>query len=244
MLSLPDIENKIICADALDILPELPAGAVDVIITDPVWPGAKADLPGKYEAPEIFARAAQEFPRIAGRLVVHLGQTTDPRLLNFIPRTLPFVQVCWLRWIPPRYRGPILLTADVAYVFGHTRLPADGSRVFGAEVNSRYQNGKINDAMSDPDCPHPTPRSITHVAWLVQRFSRPGDLILDPFCGSGTTCLAAKLAGRRFCGIDKDKSFADYSLERVSQPDLFTTDEPQADPAVQSEIFKPEETVE
>lgn len=241
MISLSEIENQIICGDSLEILPHLPAGAVDVIITDPLWPGAKAELPGKEHAVEIFARAAQEFPRIAPRLVVHLGQMTDPRLLNFIPRALPFVQCCWLRWIPPRYRGPILLTADIAYVFGHTRLPADGSRVFGSEVNSRFQRGKLNDAMSDPDCPHPTPRSITHVAWLVQRFSRPGDMILDPFCGSGTTCKAAKLAGRRFCGIDVDPVFADYARDHVSQPDLFTKPAPTPAAEVQSDFLKPSE---
>lgn len=36
---------------------------------------------------------------------------------------------------------------------------------------------------------------------LITAFSKPGDLVLDPFCGSGSTLLAAQIAGRRYFGI-------------------------------------------
>lgn len=221
-MTLADIENKLIVGDSVEILPRLPEGEVAAIITDPVWPGSSVDLPGSEDPIGILTRAAALFPRLTGRVIIHFGQKTDPRALSAIPLELPFVQVCWLKWVPCMYHGPILVSADVAYVFGHKKLPGDGSRVFGAEHTSVWNPRKRDDARFDPDNNHPCPRSLEHVSWLVQRFSRPGDLILDPFCGSGTTLVAAKLAGRRYCGIEIKTEFAEYAQDRLSRPDLFT----------------------
>jgi DNA modification methylase len=43
------------------------------------------------------------------------------------------------------------------------------------------------------------------------------DLVLDPFCGSGTTAVAAKQLGRRYIGIEIDPTFAQQADERVKQ---------------------------
>jgi hypothetical protein len=222
MLTLADIENQILCADALEILPQIPSGLCASIVTDPVWPGCDVGLPGTGEATELFARAAASFSRIAPRLIVIVNLTTDPRFFSGVPSEWPFVQLCWLEFIPGRYRGPIFNSADVAYVYGHRQLPGDGTKVFGSRNISVWRKTKPYEAAADPDCPHPCPRSITHTAWLVSRFSRPGDLILDPFCGSGTTCLAAKLAGRRYCGIEIEPKFVEYARDRLSRRDLFS----------------------
>jgi DNA modification methylase len=43
-----------------------------------------------------------------------------------------------------------------------------------------------------------------------------GDIVLDPFAGSGTTCVAARRLGRRFVGIDLNSDFCAYALDRVA----------------------------
>lgn len=212
-----DYINKIICGDALEILPEIPDKSVDSIITDPVWPGSRVDLPGRHNSVEILREAATHFARITDRVIIHFGQMTDPRHLVVIPPELPFVQVCWLRWIPVRYQGPVMVGSDVVYVFGHKKLPGDGSKVFGGECNhvTNVHDKYGLDNRNDAKCKHPTPRSFVHTNWLIKRFSRPGDIILDPFCGSGTTCKAARVNGRQFIGIDTKQEFADYARESV-----------------------------
>ncbi len=50
---------------------------------------------------------------------------------------------------------------------------------------------------------------------LVQDFTEPGDLVLDPFCGSGTTGVACLRLGRRFIGIEKDPKWANVARERM-----------------------------
>lgn len=47
-------------------------------------------------------------------------------------------------------------------------------------------------------------------------FSREGDLVVDPFVGSGTTCASAKKLGRDFRGFDISKKYVKLTLERLS----------------------------
>ncbi len=49
---------------------------------------------------------------------------------------------------------------------------------------------------------HPTEKAVGILLPLIRSFSRPGDLVLDPFSGSGSTLVAAALSGRRYFGID------------------------------------------
>ena len=50
---------------------------------------------------------------------------------------------------------------------------------------------------------------------LVELFTDPDDLVLDPFCGSGTTGVACLRLGRRFIGIEKDATYAAVARERL-----------------------------
>jgi DNA modification methylase len=50
---------------------------------------------------------------------------------------------------------------------------------------------------------------------LVKIYTRPGDLVLDPFCGSGRTLQACMNTGRRAFGIDIDSKWVDYCLENI-----------------------------
>lgn len=63
---------------------------------------------------------------------------------------------------------------------------------------------------------HPTPKPIELMRWLVRLVSRPGDLILDPFCGSGSTLIAALLEGRDVVGIENHPPYVALAKERVA----------------------------
>ena len=62
---------------------------------------------------------------------------------------------------------------------------------------------------------HPTQKPITLFSPLVADFSNPGDLILDPFCGSGTTLVAAAMLGRRYIGIEIEEKYVKIAEERL-----------------------------
>lgn len=66
------------------------------------------------------------------------------------------------------------------------------------------------------DCTHPTVKPLTLMSYLITLGSRPGDVVLDPFLGSGTTALAAKKLGRKFVGIEREKEYVEIARARIN----------------------------
>lgn len=66
---------------------------------------------------------------------------------------------------------------------------------------------------------HPTQKPLYLLKKILLASTREGDLILDPFCGSGTTGVACKLLGRKFIGIDNDADFIALAKERLIHVD-------------------------
>jgi site-specific DNA-methyltransferase (adenine-specific) len=98
---------------------------------------------------------------------------------------------------------------------GHSRWNGGGRRgVFTHLTNQPGREGT-----------HPTEKPVPLMSELVSLFTQPGDLICDPFMGSGTTGIACVKAGRRFAGIELDPRYFDLSCRRISdalsRPDLF-----------------------
>lgn len=62
---------------------------------------------------------------------------------------------------------------------------------------------------------HPTQKPLSAMFTLVDTFSRPGHVVLDPFCGSGTSLLAAKLSNRHFVGFEIDARYAAIANRRL-----------------------------
>jgi len=64
---------------------------------------------------------------------------------------------------------------------------------------------------------HPTQKPEKLYAKLVLASSKPGDVVFDPFMGSGTSCVVAKKLGRHFVGIEKEKEYCLLALKRLQR---------------------------
>jgi site-specific DNA-methyltransferase (adenine-specific) len=64
---------------------------------------------------------------------------------------------------------------------------------------------------------HPTQKPVELLDRIISLCSNVGDLVLDPFCGSGTTGVVSISRGRKFIGIDLDASYIELSRGRISQ---------------------------
>lgn len=67
-------------------------------------------------------------------------------------------------------------------------------------------------------CGYPTQKPLLLLERIVMLASNEGDLILDPFCGSGTTLVAAKVLNRKYLGIDSSSEAVELSRKRIENP--------------------------
>lgn len=65
---------------------------------------------------------------------------------------------------------------------------------------------------------HPTEKPVVLMEYLIKQSSKQGDLVLDPFCGSGSTCLAAKNTGRNYIGFEIDQNYHEIACKRMTEP--------------------------
>lgn len=68
---------------------------------------------------------------------------------------------------------------------------------------------------------HPTEKPIGIIDPLMRYSTQPGDLVLDPFIGSGAVLDACRLAGRRAVGIESDERYCEIAARRLDQGSLF-----------------------
>lgn len=215
--------------DALEVLRAESFGERVVVVTDPVWPNGERAFPG-IDAWALWASAVALLAPVSSRLVVVLGCDSDPRFLASVPASLPFVRVCKLRFASPSYKGSLLIDFETAYVFGEAFANGDGEhRCLPGECRGRQGLGRKIKAVGWGERQarlrdlntHPCPRNPDHMVWLIENFTRPGDLVVDPFCGSGVILWACREMGRRAVGIEIEERWCAQTVDRLSQGVLF-----------------------
>ncbi|HXK42633.1 MAG TPA: site-specific DNA-methyltransferase [Anaerolineae bacterium] len=100
----------------------------------------------------------------------------------------------------------------------------DESRVesgFGKKISNWvgrdkvYPDNVLHMATECSNRNHSAAFPIDLPSWFIKLFTAPGDVVLDPFLGSGTTALAAKQLGRRYVGIDIKQEYCDLARTRM-----------------------------
>ncbi|MDR0328419.1 MAG: HNH endonuclease [Planctomycetaceae bacterium] len=95
----------------------------------------------------------------------------------------------------------------------------------GGQAGKEPPKGKIPDdvfllpslnTMDKERTGYPTQKPLALLKWIVQMASREGDVVLDPFCGCATTCVAAQQLQRKWIGIDLEKQTVNVLIQRLS----------------------------
>jgi site-specific DNA-methyltransferase (adenine-specific) len=198
--------------DCREVLPTL--GTVDLLATDPPY-GIGF---GEYESHVDSAEGYEDFIRsviyecethLNGWAVVfqsakrcRLWVTTFDREWRLLSYPKTFVQI-----LPNK--GPIYGT-DYALFWPVGKPETDNGR------GRDWLVSETSDMRSRPKG-HPCPRPIQQMLHVVETFSNPDHLILDPFMGSGTTLRAAKDLGRRAIGIETEEKYCEIAANRLAQ---------------------------
>jgi hypothetical protein len=87
---------------------------------------------------------------------------------------------------------------------------------------------------------HPTQKPVGSLKPLIEAYTQPGDIVLDPFAGSGSTLVAAKETGRRFIGIELDENHQHTAEMRLQSRFLGNIGSPRSStPIAQHEVHRP-----
>jgi site-specific DNA-methyltransferase (adenine-specific) len=76
----------------------------------------------------------------------------------------------------------------------------------------RAGSGRTSDGVKNH---HPTVKPVAVMEWLVDLVAPPGGLVLDPFCGSGTTGVAAVRRARSFVGMEREADYVEIAVRRI-----------------------------
>jgi hypothetical protein len=194
----------------------IPAVTADALITDPVWPNCPPDLLiGGNDPMALWVSFWKAMPAVT-RAAIVMRHDSDPRFLAPVP--MSYLRAVILPYVMPGYIGRFLGGDELAYCFGEPIPSRKGQRVIpgrapAAQPDKRSANG------------HPCSRCLDHFSFLVRWWSEPGEIVLDPFMGSGTTGAACVKLGRRFVGVEVEPKFFDIACRRIEeatkQQDLF-----------------------
>ena len=137
--------------------------------------------------------------------------------------------IVWVKTNPmPNFRGTRFTNAHETLIWATPRKT--GKYTFNYETMKKLNGGKqmrsdwnINICLgeervkdSDGKSLHNTQKPMDLLRRVILASTKPGDIILDPFVGSGTTAAAARELGRNFIGIDREKSYVAAARERVA----------------------------
>lgn len=139
-------------------------------------------------------------------------------------------QTFWHKYPHPRYYEPYLVTEDILiYSKGEVKGEHRGPRIDCLE-ESFIRDVATNVWRINPDSHkvqkgiHPAPFPPELPSRLIQLLSLPGELVYDPFVGSGTTPLAAYNLGRNYVGTDIDPAYCEYAEQSLGAGNLWASE--------------------
>jgi DNA modification methylase len=204
--------NRILHGDCVQVMRELPSASVDFILTDPPYLVRYRDRNGRTVAND--DRADWLKPAFAGMF----------RCLK--PDSLVLSFYGW-------NKADLFFDAWKAAGFnvvGHlvfAKRYASSSRFFAYRHESAYLLAKGRPKLPSVPLPdvmewaytgnklHPTQKPVECLTPIIKAFCKPGGLVLDPFCGSGSTLIAAREAGCAYLGIELDAAHHATACKRL-----------------------------
>lgn len=210
---------EIIHGDCLDVLRGMPDASVDAIVTDPPYKlsqeyGNGADADNLLAVSGIWP-VAREMWRVAKPGSV-CAMFYDSRILPLALVAMQDAQWKYLRnltlyrrWGNAHNLHGWMSTSDFVLLF----VKPGAKPTF----HGKLQHDVYVKASPEPESfGHPAQKPREFVQHIVDNITPPHGVVLDPYLGSGTTAVAAREAGRRFIGIEREAAYVEIARKRIA----------------------------
>ena len=223
--------DNIYTVDAYEAIKQIPDKSIDLIVTDPPYEinhlegggmlnekriaGLMYELSDNNLDVGIDENMLSEFMRVCKKpnMYIWCNKILIPKLMEYfvIKNSLLFDIICWHKTNAMPLCGSKYLT-DTEYCLYFR----DGVR-----LNTSYSTASTHYELpiniGDKDkFSHPTIKPLKIIENLITNSSNAGDIVLDPFVGSGTTAAAAKNLGRHYIGFEINEKWADVARRRLN----------------------------
>ncbi|HXV97340.1 MAG TPA: site-specific DNA-methyltransferase [Anaerolineae bacterium] len=231
--------NRFICGDATQEMSKLPDACIDLLIADPPYNLGK-DYGNNFDQKawrdyETFSRnwlaEASRLLKPSGSIYVFMGVRFISKLFLMLEEEYKLNFNGWITWhytqgmgrktgFSPRHEDILYFTKSEQFTFNldNIRVPQkyyrERNNMAGANPGDVWQFSHVHYCSAERE-PHPTQKPEALMERIVKASSHPGDLVLDPFVGSGTTCRVAQILGRNWLGIDINPEYISMSQKRI-----------------------------
>jgi hypothetical protein len=204
----PDDKIRIFHGDFREVLNEetVPTNSVSLVLTDPMY--GREHLPLWAD----LARFASRVLKPGSLLVTYSGQTYLPEVLNALEAHLTYVWIAGVRYSYPNNIFPLRIKNSLKLLLLFSKGAYDPGP-------SQYWLHDLIDGDGYPETKRDSElqQGIREAEYLIETLTHPGDLVVDPFTGTGTVPVAAKRKGRRFIGAEISKERYELAVSRIAQ---------------------------
>jgi DNA modification methylase len=205
--------NEVLQGDCTRVLRWLPNSFVDLVVTDPPYGVRYQDRSGRTIAND------GDPNRILGAFT-DLYRVLKPNSICISFYGWGQVDAFFRAWRGAGFRpvGHIVWAKDYASRTRYLHYRHEQAYVL-AKGSPKMPEQPIDDVQpwvysGNPD--HPTQKAVQILMPLIEAFSQPGQLVLDPFAGSGSALVAAAISGRRYLGVELEKNYCRVARERLA----------------------------
>lgn len=205
--------NKIILGNCVELMQKIPDQRIDLIVTDPPYLVNYKDRTGRAIANDVNADWLEPAFMQMARVL-----KDNSFCVSFYGWTK--IDLFFAAWKKAGLR-------PVGHVV-FAKQYASSKRFLAYQHESAYLLAKGQPELPGNPLPdvlpwkytgnklHPTQKPVSCLTPLIESFSKPGALVLDPFCGSGSTCEAALITGRRYLGFELDPAYHAAATDRLN----------------------------
>lgn len=208
---------EIIHGDCLEVLRTMPDASVDAVVTDPPY-GIKADRKqgarankqhgAAWAASKDYGATAWDDDRPSREAFGQMLRVGRHAVIfggNYFTDRLP-PSPSWIVW--DKDNG--------ANNYADFELAWTSHKRAARKVRWRW-HGMLQEPGHPKDVrQHPTQKPLGLMLWVIEHYTEPGDLVVDPYCGSGTTGVACVQLGRRFIGIEREAAYVEIARKRIA----------------------------